>query len=203
MAAQDDADLIALEQATAELVDALTGFTDDEGDLPTPCAEWDLNDLVDHVTGGNWFTIHVLAGETADAAMAATIARFADGPASPTVAIVAAEDQLEAVGRPGVLDGTWHHVAGRLPGRQLLRLRLHDLIIHTWDINETRRPPASISPALAQWGLDELDGDESLMAEHFALPEPTGDRPRADDPSSLYLSAFGRRPTTGRATDIR
>ncbi len=188
-----------MEQATTDLVDALAGITESEARLPTPCAEWNLTDLVDHVTGGNWFTIRVLAGDTAEAAMAATVTRFAGGSASPSDAIGAATDQLEAIRRPGVLDGTWHHVAGRLPGRQLVRLRLHDLIIHTWDINETRRPPASISMALAQWGLDELDDDESLMAAHFAIPEVAPDRPGAEDPPSSYLQAFGRRPSTGRA----
>ncbi len=195
----EDADLNALEQVTDELIGAITGIGDDERDLPTPCSAWTLTDLVDHVTGGNWFTIRLLTGETAEAAMDATIARFAIGPASPSDAIDAAADQLAAIKEPGVLDRTWHHVAGQLPGRQLLRLRLHDLIVHTWDINETRRPPATVATNLAAWGLDELERDESLMAAHFALPEAAGDRRPADDPASLYLHAFGRQPQTDRA----
>ncbi len=187
-----------MEQVTTELVEAVAGLGDDEGSLQTPCSAWTLTDLVDHVTGGNWFTIRVLAGDTAEAAMEATVARFADGPASPSDAAEAATDQLDAIRAPGVLERTWHHVAGELPGRQLLRLRLHDLIVHTWDINETRRPPATVAPELAAWGLRELEREESLMAAHFAIPEAAGDQPAAEDPATRYLQAFGRQPTTGR-----
>lgn len=39
------------------------------------------------------------------------------------------EDRLLA---PRALDQTGHHVNGDLSGYEVLRLRLHDLIIHTW-----------------------------------------------------------------------
>lgn len=188
----DDADLAALEKVTADLVDALTGINDSQGALPTPCTEWNLADLVDHVTGGNWYTVRVLAGDTSDTALAATMARFGYGPVSSSAAIRSATDQLEAFKSAEALNRSWHHVAGELAGRQILRLRVHDLIVHTWDINEARQPPASVPTKLAEWGLRELQDADSLMSKHFEIPDASGDRLPTDDPASAYLCAFGR-----------
>ena len=188
----DDTDLAALEEVTADLVDALTGIDECQAVLPTPCTEWNLADLVDHVTGGNWYTVRVLAGDTSDEALAATMTRFAVGSASSSVAVQSATDQLEAFKNAGALDRSWHHVAGSLSGRQILRLRVHDLIVHTWDIDETCRPPASVPTKLAEWGRRELQAADSLTSKHFGIPDGAGDQPPVDDAASAYLRAFGR-----------
>lgn len=191
MTGSDD-DLTALRAMTSELVDALTGAAGVDGARSTPCDEWTLADLVDHVTGGNWYTIRVLAGDSSDEALAAAMARFGDGSASASAAVRSTIDQLGAFEQAGVLDRSWPHVAGELPGRQLLRLRLHDLIVHTWDLNETCRPPASVPAALADWGRRELATPGSLMARHFDIPPVAGDRPVGDTSSATYLHHFGR-----------
>lgn len=188
----DDPDLAALGKVSADLVDALTGIDERQRTLPTPCTEWDLADLVDHVAGGNWYTVRVLAGDTSDEALAAAMAQFANGSASTSAAVQSATVQLEAFQSTEALDRSWHHVAGQLPGRQILRLRVHDLIVHTWDINETCQPPASVPTELAEWGLCELHGADSLMSKHFEIPDAPGAQRPADDAASAYLRAFRR-----------
>ncbi len=49
----------------SDVFERLCASLDDRWDLPTPCSEWNLGQLVDHVTGGNWFTIEILNGEPA------------------------------------------------------------------------------------------------------------------------------------------
>lgn len=93
--------------------------------------------LVDHVTGGEWFTVMILAGARAEDAMAATMKRFGDNSVMSETAIDSLNDQLVALHRSEAPDRTWNHVAGQLTGRQILRLRLHDLIVHSWDVEET------------------------------------------------------------------
>lgn len=106
---------------------------------------------MDHITGGNWFTIRILAGHQADDAMSATMKQFGDEPATNEEAIQSAKDQVAAFHQPRALEQTWNHVAGDLSGRQILRLRLHDLIVHSWDIEETLRPPANVPDDLVRW----------------------------------------------------
>lgn len=65
-----------------------------------------------------------------------------------------------------------------------------DLIVHTWDIEETLGPPADVPDDLVRWGLAELADGESLTARHFGL---AGKPPeRSVDDAAAYLGCFGR-----------
>lgn len=140
---------------------------------------------------GNWFTVAILAGELADDAMAATMERFGDEAATSEAAILSLSDQVAAFHRPEVLDRRWSHVAGDIRGRQILRLRLHDLIVHNWDVEETPRPGASLPDDLVRWGLDELVHDDSLTAQHFDLDRAPSRR-APNNSETAYLETFGR-----------
>lgn len=158
--------------------------------LPTPCTEWDVGQLVDHVIGGNWFTIAILEGEPADAAMASAIESFAPGLDRAATVAATIEAQRELFATDGVLDGRYSHTAGDLAGTDVLRLRLHDLIIHHWDLAHALDPPATIEADLVSWAIGDLASSDSLASTHFELPPaPPGD---SVDWHTRLLAAFGR-----------
>jgi len=191
MTSDDDPDLAALEKLSGELSAALRSIADDQWSLATPCPDWDLSALVDHMTGGNWFTRWIFDGLSADEAMTRTVEQFSGGGASAVQATSSVADQLTVFTRPGVLDRTWSHVVGDLTGRQILRLRLQDLIVHTWDVGETVDAPAGLHADLVNWGMSELADEASLTAKHFQLVSirtfETG-----QNTATTYLRRFGR-----------
>lgn len=189
MSSSDDADLAILERVTDDLSTLLTSIDDDQRGLPTPCPDWDLTALLDHVAGGNWFTDEILAGKTADDALADTMKRFAGGPATLEEVASSAGDQLAAFTRGSVLEKTWHHMAGDLTGRQILHIRLHDLIVHTWDIEQSTDPPATVPDDLVKWGLSELSRNDSKVPQLFGLEAFT---PGNGSDGRTYLNSFGR-----------
>lgn len=186
-----DSDLAALDTVTANLADVVASIEEHHGALATPCTDWNLTALVDHVTGGNWFTVTILQGHRAEEAMSATLDRFGGRSATRTAAMGSLTDQLDVFHRPEVLDRTWNHVAGDLTGRQILRVRLHDLIVHSWDLEQTLRPGADLDGGLVRWGLDDLAREGSLAAEHFDLVDLAPARLAGDD-AAAYLGLFGR-----------
>ncbi len=122
--------------------------------------------------------------------MAETIELFGNKPTTSDRAVGSVDEVLTAFQQPGVLDRTCHHVAGDLTGRQALRLRLHDLIVHTWDVSQTISPPAALPDDVLSWAVAELADGQSLAATHFGLAEiPTVDN---DEAGTNYLSRFGR-----------
>jgi uncharacterized protein (TIGR03086 family) len=182
-------DLALLAGVSSDFENLCASIHDQQWALPTPCTEWSLDQLVDHVTGGNRFTIRVLDGESAEAAMSETVKSFDESHEPRAAALESITAQSAAFAEPGALDRICHHVAGELTGREVLRIRLHELIIHTWDIAETMDPPASIRSEFVAWSFAEIADPESNTTELFALDTAVLDGERSE---RALLAAFGR-----------
>ena len=87
---------------------------------PTPCAEWTVRDLVDHVAGVQLRMSRLVGATTEDGA---------DWPA--------VRDGMTAVlSRPDALEGTSiHPQLGEAPKVQWLTIATNDMLIHTWDLS--------------------------------------------------------------------
>lgn len=182
-------DLAALSTVTDLLMEQLGSIEEEQWAVATPCDDWDLRALVDHVTGGNWFTVAVLSGATASDSLDRARERFADGSPTARQAVSSAAEQLEAFQVAGVLGQTWHHVAGDLAGGDILRVRLHDLIVHAWDISQSLESTAALPGELVSWGLAEIESEDSLAVQHFDI-DATG---LSTDRSAVsYLRLFDR-----------
>lgn len=202
MSSTGDVDLAALETVTEKISASVRAVSPDQRHAPTPCSEWDLTALVDHLTGGNWFTVAVLAGERAEDAMAIAMKRFGGRSATGEEALHSLTEQLIAFRRTEVLDRTWNHVVGDASGCTILRLRLHDLIVHSWDIQEALRPGASVPEELVRWGLGELRDAGSSTAQHFGLVDQPAAQSATED-WITYLQVFGRAAARGRQPSER
>jgi uncharacterized protein (TIGR03086 family) len=96
----------------------IAGVRDDQWHNPTPCTEWDVRAVVDHLTKGNALFARALgAGEVAP-----------DDYREVSAAL------LEAFRKPGAIDGTVTVPFGTVPGEFALHLRLTELLMHGWDI---------------------------------------------------------------------
>jgi len=192
MNAEDAGDLDLLARVSSDFELLCASIRDPQWSLPTPCTEWNLEQLLDHVIGGNRFTTRILAGESADAAMAETVASFGERHEPRAAALESINEQLLAFDEPGVPDRTFHHVAGELTGREVLRIRLHELIIHSWDIAQAVDPPASIRAEFVEWSFGEIGKPESDTAELFALDTRGLEGEQSEH---VLLAAFGRSRT--------
>ncbi len=202
MSSTGDVDLAALETVIEKIADSVRAISPDQRHDPTPCSEWNLTALVDHITGGNWFTVAVLAGERAEDPMTIAMKRFGGRSATGEEALHSLTEQLIAFRRTEVLDRTWNHAVGDASGRTILRLRLHDLIVHSWDIQEALRPGASVPDDLVRWGLGELRDAGSSTAQHFGLVDEPAAQSATED-WITYLQVFGRAAARGRQPSER
>ncbi len=178
-----------LERSTQLLVQT-AGLVDDAMLLaPTPCGEWNVTELLDHVTGGNRFTLTILDGVTADEALQLAHASFTDQHDPVRAVIESAAAQLDAFTKPGRLAGTFHHAVGDLAGDDVLRLRIHDVCMHIWDLLQVVRPDAPLDGEYVAWAVDELAKPDSLTVQHMAV------HVAAPKNETEVLAAFGRRGT--------
>src|SRR6478735_8740320 len=67
MAPTPDLDILASHRAALDgtrVVVAAIG--DDQWHLPTPCDDWDVRELLNHIVSGNWWESRLAAGATID-----------------------------------------------------------------------------------------------------------------------------------------
>jgi uncharacterized protein (TIGR03086 family) len=126
--------LESLDVATCHFGRCLAAVSTDQWSWPTPCDEWDVQYLVAHVIGGNRFTCAVLAGRSADDAIAEVMSssQLGDDPTSSWFTTV--ERQAAAFRRPDMLETPIDHPVGPITGGDLLGFRVFDITVHAWDL---------------------------------------------------------------------
>lgn len=185
--------------ATKQLV---AGVTDDQWAQPTPCPDWTVRELVNHLVGGNRLFAEILHGD-ADALghRQGGLGRDHLGDDPLAGYRVAAEELLAAVRQPGVLEQTFTLPPGRVPGIVALHLRLVETLVHGWDLaqatgQQTRFPDAIVEQELAftRGKLAELGSSRA-----FAPPEPVAeDAPPIDQLAACLGRAIPGTSPPGR-----
>ncbi|HSA53111.1 MAG TPA: TIGR03086 family metal-binding protein [Yinghuangia sp.] len=102
-------------------------------DAATPCTEWSVRDLVNHVTGEHLWAPWLLRG--------ATLAEVGDrydgdvlGDDPVRVWEGATADSRDAFHAAGALDGRVHVTGGRIAASEYGWQMISDLTVHAWDL---------------------------------------------------------------------
>ena len=140
---------------------------------PTPCDEFDVRQVLEHMVGGATTFAAAFRGE----------APSGDGlPADVVSAFPAAMAELRsAVGLPGALDGTIASPFGDMPGEVFARLVVLDGLVHGWDIatatDQRYDPPAEVVTAVDTFARGALGGDRSNLPFAEPVEPPAGASP--------------------------
>jgi uncharacterized protein (TIGR03086 family) len=184
-----DSDPVArLSRAVDQTGAIISGIRPDQAALPTPCSQWDVSALVDHVVEDvRQFTVRASRG-TSDQPEASAIGDDWTGAYRE-----AADSLLKAWRREGALDGTVELPFGEGPAAWFVDLQTADLLVHGWDLAKATGQSTGIDPELGKSALEW--GRENLR------PEFRGDRfgPEVPVPEEAPLQErlvgfFGRDP---------
>jgi uncharacterized protein (TIGR03086 family) len=168
----------------------------DQWDLPTPCADWNVRTLVNHVVGEDLWTEPLMRGSTIE-----EVGDVLDGDQlghDPRAAARDAADRaIQVVAETLPTAGKVHLSYGEEDMAEYVAQLTADHLIHGWDL------------AVATGGDTSMDGDlVSAVAEWFAEREELyraagAIGPRVEvsgDARSQLLARFGRDPGWGGAS---
>jgi uncharacterized protein (TIGR03086 family) len=176
--------LDALEQTFQHGGVVIGKVTREQYDQPTPCVEWTVRQLLEHMIG-------VVDGLGAAAAGRAP-EEFALG-ADPAGQFAAASSAALAAWRnPGILERLVDGPAGPMPGQVLAGISLLDAATHTWDLAIATGQPAELPEpvAAAAFEASRMIVSPELRPGRFG-PEV----PATDTSTTGQLVAFlGRTP---------
>jgi uncharacterized protein (TIGR03086 family) len=134
-------------------VDVVTAVTLDDVDRPTPCAGWNLADLLAHMTVQHHGFAAAARGGGADLAVwqPTTVADAVAADPAGTYAAAAA-DLLDAFSPEGVLDATFalpeFGPGAVFPGAMAIGFHFVDYVVHGWDVARTIEVPFELPPEL-------------------------------------------------------
>jgi uncharacterized protein (TIGR03086 family) len=187
----DAAILDGLARASGVVGDLIDRIAADQWTAPTPCSEWSVRDVVDHLVGMNLVLV----------------AMFEDGPmpargadrlgADPAGAYRRSAAALQAAAvRPGVLEQSRTSAVGVATGVERVSWRIVDLLVHGWDLAQATGVAAELPDDLAEQALTfaraQLPGQP--RAGRFGDPQPIAD----DAPAIDQLAALSGRPVPWR-----
>lgn len=189
--------------AAAEFERRLRAVRAEQWTWPTPCTEWNVRQLVNHVARGNLNYVNLVEGGTGteflrlrdvDALGAKPISAFVQ-----TVRACA-----DAFVRPGALQRILDYPFGKVAGRQALAIRTTDTVVHTWDLARAVGVDDNLDTGLVAWiddhleeiyaGVAETPTDVETTHRFFAAPNDklACDASRQD----RLLHRVGRNPNT-------
>ena len=190
-ATEKTADLLT--EVLTELAPVVGGITDDQLHGPTPCTEYDVAQLRQHVLG--WLTI--FAAGFADPAGQAPAAST-DGyqvPADPAAEVRAAASTISQAIRAGAASRPLRLGGSGMPGDMALSMILWEYQVHGWDLARATGQPWSPPAAAAEQSLAFAPG--MLTSDYQGAGKAFGDRVPVPDsavPLNRLLGLSGRDP---------
>ena len=134
--------LVAHQRAQDTFARVLANVTSDQLSSPTPCPEWDVKALVEHVIAGNLRVVARAGGQVAPLPEDLGGAHRASAKAAQ-----------ETFTEPQALTRTYRLPIGEVPGTAFIELRTSDLLAHAWDLAVATGQPSDLDPELAEYVL--------------------------------------------------
>lgn len=141
--------------------------------LPTPCTDWDVHDLVDHLTTEQLWVPHLLGGARVE-----EVGDRFDGDVLGEEPLatweLAAREARTAWLAPSAMESTVHLSFGDAPAELYLWQMTFDLTVHAWDLARALGTDEALNPELAEqvhaWAEKQGFGEQDAPGALFAPP---------------------------------
>ena len=182
----------AIKSAADAAAGIVAGVKSEQLSDPTPCSEFDVRALGNHMTGFLPYAANAIRrgpdmeGEAPDFTQADWAANYR----------AMADDLVTAVGEPGAGEGEVKFGAGTMPAQNALGIMLMELTVHAWDLARATGQDYQLDPATAgmaaaitsQAGPNGREG--GFFGPEVAAPEGASEFEKA-------LAVSGRDPNWG------
>ena len=185
-------DLVALfNRSLDHFLDRVARVDEGQWSAATPCTEWSVRDLVNHVTYEQLWAPHVVAGDTV-----AEVGDRYDGDvlgSDPLITARSATDGSQAAFGGADLDAIVHLSYADVPCREYLIQMLTDAEVHGWDLAVATGQDPTLDPAVTAVLLPVAAEQEDLLRGSGMFGELQSVPHDAEDATRL-LALLGRRP---------
>jgi uncharacterized protein (TIGR03086 family) len=184
-------DLNTLYHRTVESwADRVNEVRADQWEGPTPCREWNVRELVNHVTGEDLWTTPLMRGSTLeDVGSRFDGDLLGDDPIRASLA--AAREAIRTVAESLPTRGTVHLSYGEEQMDEYVHQLAADHLVHAWDLARALGVDDTLDPeavhAVAEWfePTEELWREAGVIGPRVPVPDDADEQTR-------MLAMFGR-----------
>ncbi len=180
-----DDPVVLFERATSHAAAVMAEVSKGQLGGPTPCADWDVQQLIDHMVGGTDYLLAALAGKAPPERAGRTAEDYQRG----------LEQLHSGLRAPGGLERMCMSPLGfEWPVAHAVAGTFMDALIHTWDLATATSQDASLDPELVDACIAMFLPDMPERGRASGLVGPAVTVPDDASAQDRLLAAMGRRP---------
>ncbi|MBP2473903.1 uncharacterized protein (TIGR03086 family) [Crossiella equi] len=160
-------------------------------EAPTPCADWTVRDLVNHLTAEQLWVPDLVTERRATTDLGEAHAGDVLGEEPAATWDEAAEGARAAFNAPDALDGTVTLSYGESATHDYCAEMTLDAVVHSWDLARALGADDTLPPALVSFALAWVEPQAQVLAASSYFGEPVEVAEDADDQTRL-LALLGR-----------
>ncbi|GAA4431288.1 TIGR03086 family metal-binding protein [Actinokineospora soli] len=177
-----DLDRRAIE-STGAVIDELT---EDQLDLPTPCAKWVVRDVIAHMVGNNHGLVTKLTGE--ERQPTDDVRRDYRTSAAALSTALASDDALAH-------KFDFPLLGGEVNTQAMLTVHFNDVLVHGWDLARSIGADITLDPDLVDFALNAMSGlpdNPGIWSDEGSVFAPKRTVPADATPQDRLLALTGR-----------
>jgi uncharacterized protein (TIGR03086 family) len=148
-------DTTTMRRVVDEVQRVVDNIEPEQLDDETPCAEWDVRGLLNHITGGGeMFAVCVDEGSISDDRLGALLTGDNLGNDYRNAFKTAAGRALTAFERPGADETIVKLPFGEMPAGVAMQLAVFDLTVHAWDLAKATGQSTALDPQVLGAALE-------------------------------------------------
>ncbi len=188
-----------LRKTTLRVKEVVAGVEQAQAQDPTPCSEWDVRGLLNHLIGGLEFTAGCIAGSPPNIRPSEADSSYLDEP-DVAVLIEAYHTLLDRVlqsgSEPGALDGIVSTPNfGEMPVGQIFVGTTMDQFIHGWDLAKATGQDTTLDADLVEFaygmltsgGFADMGRQAGFIGPEIAVPDDSSQQDK-------LMAYMGRQP---------
>jgi uncharacterized protein (TIGR03086 family) len=158
-------------KAAAPAVAVTRNVKPDQLDARTPCADWDVRTLVNHLVFWSAFRSELAARKQQAPADDPITEKtdFTTSPDWPQTFATQLDRAIAAWAEPGATEGDTGLAGGKMPARMIAMMMVGELVVHGWDLARATGQPIDADPLVLQavQEMTEAMGDQGRKMGAF------------------------------------
>ena len=187
-----------LRKTTLRVKEVVAGVEQSQAQDPTPCSQWDVRGLLNHLIGGLEFTAGSIAGNPPNLRIADADSSYID---EQDVAVLieayhtVLDRVLQSASEPGALGGIVSTpYFGEMPVSQIFVGTTMDQFIHGWDLAKATGQDTALDAGLVEFASGMLSSGSADMGRQAGFIGPEITVPDNSSPQDKLIAYMGRQP---------